>query len=136
MREDYKIEKLLWIIDRWETAVEETRSYEHWEKISDTLFEGSSETIKNGTSIFSEKLKIEKIGEEIFYIADVKHNPAPVMFKLIYLSENEAVFENPEHGFPKKITYKNENGGLHAWIEGTGKNNQWTKTDFFMSKTR
>ena len=128
------MEKLLWIIDKWVSSDGESKSYERWEKINDSLFEGCSETIKSGETIFSEKLKIQKTGNDIFYIADVSHNPEPVKFKLTSLDDIEAVFENPEHDFPKKITYKNENGSLHAWIEGPAKNGEWKKIDFFMNK--
>jgi hypothetical protein len=133
---NYQMEKLLWIVGRWENTGGETKSIEHWKKINGSLYEGGSETIKNGEVIFSEKLKIHKIGEEIFYIADVKHNPAPVMFKLASLNDNCAVFENPEHDFPKKITYKNENSNLHAWIEGPGKNGDLKKIDFYFNKIK
>jgi hypothetical protein len=132
-----EMEKLSWIIDRWVSASEgDTRSYEHWEKINDGLFAGGSETLKNGDTIFAEKLKIEKIGDDIFYIADVKHNPAPVMFKMTWLNDNEAVFENPEHDFPQKISYKLEEGILHAAIEGPGKKGEWRKVDFVMNRMR
>ena len=130
------MDKLAWIIDNWVSGEGGSKSYEHWKKINETLYEGSSETIKNGDTIFNEKLKIQKTGDEIFYIADVKHNPQPVYFKLVSVSENEAVFENMEHDFPKRVTYKNESGNLHAWIEGPGKNGDWKKVDFFMSKMR
>ncbi len=130
------MQKLSWIIDRWVATNGESKSYEHWEKTSDTLFTGGSETIKNGDTIFAEKLKIELIEGNIYYIADVSHNPAPVKFKLTYLTESDAVFENPEHDFPQKISYKNIEGVLNASIEGPGKDKQWKKVDFIMTKMR
>jgi len=129
-------DKLSWIIDRWVSTDGESTSYEHWEKISDSLFAGGSETVKNGDTVFNEKLKLIKEGDEIFYVADVKHNPAPVKFKLTSISDNEAVFENPEHDFPQKITYKLIDGNLHAAIEGPGKKGEWRKVDFFMNRMR
>jgi hypothetical protein len=97
---------------------------------------GKNKTIRNGDTVFNEKLKIEKIGDEIFYIADVKHNAAPVYFKLTSLNDNEAVFENPQHDFPQKIVYKNIDGNLNASIEGPGKEGKWKKIDFIMNKMR
>jgi len=130
------MEKLSWIIDRWISNDGESTSYEHWEKQNKNLFIGGSETVKNGDTIFNEKLKIEKIGDDIFYIADVKHNPALVYFKMTTLSDDEAVFENPEHDFPQKIIYKHKDGNLHASIEGPGKNGVWKKIDFVMNRMR
>jgi hypothetical protein len=129
-------EKLSWIVDRWVSTDGESISYEHWEKSSDNLLTGGSETVKNGDTLFAEKLKIEYYEGNIYYIADVKHNPAPVRFKLVSLSESEAVFENPEHDFPQRITYKQMEGSLHASIEGPGKDNKWKKIDFIMNKMR
>lgn len=115
-QEKTDMEKLLWLVDSWVSADGESKSYEEWKKTSDSLFEGSSKTVKNGEVIFSENLKIEKTAEGIFYVADVKHNPEPVKFKLIEVSDSIAVFENPEHDFPRKITYLLEDGNLHAFI--------------------
>lgn len=123
--------KLSWIVDRWISKEGASTSYEHWEKTSDVLFTGGSETVKNGDTVFAEKLKIEVIDGSIYYIADVSHNPEPVKFKLTYVTETEAVFENPQHDFPKKITYMLVEGKLHASIEGPSK-----KIDFVMNKMR
>lgn len=130
------MKKLEWIVENWVSADSELRSYERWEKSSDGLFTGSSQTIKNGDTIFSESLNIERTEDGIFYIADVKHNPAPVKFKLTEISESKAVFENPGHDFPQKISYELTEGNLHAWIEGPGKDGKWKKIDFLMTKMR
>lgn len=130
------MQKLSWIVDRWIATDGESKSYEHWEKTSETLFTGGSETVKNGDTVFSEKLQIELIDGNIYYIADVSHNPAPVKFKLTKLTDSEALFENPEHDFPQKISYKQVDGNLHASIEGPGKDKKWKKIDFIMNKMR
>ncbi len=135
-QEKKDMEKLLWIIDSWVSSGGESKSYEEWKKTNDSLYEGSSGTIKNGVVIFAEKLRIEKTPDGIYYVADVKHNPEPVRFKLIEVNDSLVVFENPEHDFPKKITYMNEEGNLHAFIEGPGKDGKNKKIDFYMSKIR
>jgi hypothetical protein len=135
--QELNMDKLLWIVDKWVSFNDDpnTRSYEEWTKRNDALFEGSSRTETGGKVTFEEKLKIEKTPEGIFYEADVNHNPAPVKFRLIEVNDTMAVFENPEHDFPKKITYSLENGNLHAWIEGPGKDGS-KKIDFFMTRMR
>ena len=127
---------ILWLKGKWQNISGNKISIENWDLADDSILEGESVTTENGIVTFSEKLKIEKTGDDIFYTADVKHNPQPVSFKLVKISDNEAVFENPEHDFPQKISYRNEDGNLHAWIEGPGKNGEWKKIDFFMSKIR
>lgn len=135
-QEKTDMQKLLWIADSWVSASGETKSYEEWKVINDDLYEGGSKTVKDGKTIFSETLKIENTAEGIFYVADVAHNPAPVKFKLISVSETSAVFENPLHDFPQKITYLLEEGNLHAIIEGPGKDGKTKKVDFYMQKMR
>lgn len=135
-QEKTDMQKLLWIADSWVSASGETTSYEEWKVINDDLFEGGSKTIKKGKVIFSESLKIEKTADGIYYVADVAHNPAPVKFKLTNVTDTSAVFENPDHDFPKKITYLLEEGNLHAFIEGPGKDGNTKKVDFYMQKMR
>ena len=96
------MDKLLWIVDNWVSVNDApgVRSYEEWVKVNDSLYEGSSRTEKDGNVAFSEKLKIQNTPEGIFYVADVKHNTAPVKFKLTEVNDTLAVFENPEHDFP------------------------------------
>lgn len=135
-QEKTDMQKLLWIADSWVSASGETTSYEEWKVVNNDLYEGGSKTVKDGKTIFSETLKIESSAEGIFYVADVAHNPAPVKFKLTSVSDTSAVFENPLHDFPQKITYLLEEGNLHAIIEGPGKDGKIKKVDFFMQKMR
>lgn len=136
-QEKTAMQKLLWIVDSWVSPDgSDSRSYEEWKVTGDNLYEGSSKTIKNGEVTFSETLKIENTPDGIYYVADVPHNPAPVKFLLTNVSDTSAVFENPEHDFPKKITYLLEEGNLHAFIEGPGKDGNTKKIDFYFNKMR
>ena len=125
-----------WLTGRWVIESGESVTTEIWEKISDELLSGSSETIKNGVTVFSEKLSIKKVKKDIYYIADVTHNPEPVFFKLLSQSQNDLVFENAKHDFPQKITYRNERTRLHVWIEGPGKNKNWETIEFYFKKAK
>ena len=136
-QEKSPMQKLLWIVDSWVSPEgSDSRSYEEWKVTGDNLYEGSSKTIKDGVVTFSESLKIENTPDGIYYVADVPHNPAPVKFLLTGVSDTSAVFENPEHNFPKKITYLLEDGNLHAFIEGPGKDGNTKKIDFYFNKMR
>jgi len=133
---DENMQKLLWIVDNWVSAEENKISTERWVKVNDNLYEGESITKVNGDTVFHEILKIEKNDTGIYYIADVPHNPGPVSFKLTEVNDTMAIFENPEHDFPKKITYINEEGNLHAYIEGPAKDGKMKKIDFYFLKER
>jgi len=129
---------LLWLVGQWE-GIQGTGIYhEEWGKINENELKGRAYMIKKGEIINNELLKItEDITDEnseIYYIADVSHNPAPVSFKLTFLNENKVVFENPEHDFPQKITYeKNNDESLTAVVEAivNGKNK---KIEYFLKR--
>jgi hypothetical protein len=132
-----EIEKLSWIIDKWISLSGESIIYENWKKLDDTTFTGVSHTVKNGDTVFTEKLKIEKIDNDIFYTAVVAHNPGPVSFKLVELGENKAVFENPEHDFPNRIIYiLKDDGSLYARIESKNKKGEPVTGEFFYTRAR
>jgi len=137
-------EKLSWLEGAWVARPapgEENRdsnmvSVESWQRIDARTLEGNSYTIKQGDTVFTEKLKLEQNEEGIFYIAAVPHNPAPVYFKLIRIDEDEAVFENPAHDFPNRIIYRRERGEvdtLHARIEGVRKGRE-SAVDFWFTR--
>ncbi|MBI1789276.1 MAG: hypothetical protein HYR60_17215 [Acidobacteria bacterium] len=96
---------------------------EHWTRPAAGTMLGMSREVKDGRTIFSEFMRIEEKDGVITYMArigDAKVSATP--FRLIRLSDSEAVFENPAHDFPQRILYrKPPGGGLHARIEGTDK---------------
>ncbi|HUE82751.1 MAG TPA: DUF6265 family protein [Pyrinomonadaceae bacterium] len=117
----FKIEKLAWLSGDWETAPGRTQTDEHWSGVAGASLIGMSRTVAGGKTVFFEFLRIETRGDEIYYMAHPKARNPGTEFKLVRLSGTEAVFENPEHDFPKRIIYrKNEDGTLTARIEGDG----------------
>ncbi|MDN5200051.1 DUF6265 family protein [Fulvivirgaceae bacterium BMA10] len=119
---DAKIEDLSWLLGTWLNDMGARKSYEIWKKTSSTKFSGIGYTLKNRDTVFVEKLAILVENDEVFYSANVAHNAGPVLFKLTSSNNGVFEFENPEHDFPKKITYQlKEKGQLHAQISGSGK---------------
>ncbi|MBV6478625.1 MAG: hypothetical protein HGGPFJEG_01380 [Ignavibacteria bacterium] len=93
------------LIGVWEGQLESGIYHEEWIRINDNELSGNAFVVKENVKHNTELLRLIKNDTGIFYIADVSHNPAPVSFKLAALSDNVAVFENPLHDFPQKITY-------------------------------
>ena len=99
-------------------------------KLNATTLGGVGYSFERKDTTFTETLRIEQIGNDIFYIAEVPHNPGPVRFKLMRLDECSAVFENPEHDFPNRIIYiRQGEDSLHVRIEGMGET-EGKKADF------
>ncbi len=119
------LDKLKWLIGRWEGLQGHGIYHEEWEFNEESGLTGKAYLIKKGEILNTEKLKIHLSNGNIFYTAEVSHNPSPVSFRLTSYENNIFIFENPEHDFPQKITYeKKEDGSLLAVVEAisNGKN--------------
>jgi len=119
--DDFK--KLDWLEGTW-TRLEMKpghTGYESWKKISTAEWKGSGVNMKGTDTAFVEKLKLVIKDEIIYYVADIAENKEPVYFKLTVITGNSFVCENPQHDFPKKITYQKEGKKLKATISGDGK---------------
>jgi hypothetical protein len=106
-----KIKKLEWLSGQWEGIMGSGLYHEEWAISESNELTGRAYLIKGGELTDNEKLKIHTIENEVYYTADVSHNPEPVSFKLTECSDTIFIFENLLHDFPKKITYEkiNEN---------------------------
>ena len=114
-------EKLDWLIGSWTGEIKESIFNETWEKVNDSLFSGQSYVIKGGDTISRETISLQLQDTSVFYIPLVEgqNDNKPVYFKLTFSDNTYAVFENPGHDFPQKITYKLTNGdSLTATISG------------------
>jgi hypothetical protein len=98
--------------------------HEEWRKLNDNSLEGRAYLLKKGEIVNPENLRIVIEDGEVYYVADVSHNEAPVRFRMTSSSDTILVFENPSHDFPQKITYDlAEEGWLKAIIEAEREGN-------------
>ena len=127
--EDFK--KLNWLVGTWNrTNAKPGRSgFERWDKTSPQELKGIGVNLQGTDTMFVEKLRIIVKDKDIVYVADVPENQKPVYFKLTEITESSFVCENPEHDFPKKISYQLEGNKLKAQISGNGK-----AIDYFFEK--
>ncbi|MFO7445710.1 MAG: DUF6265 family protein [Ignavibacteriaceae bacterium] len=110
---------LFYLEGKWVIEGKNRTIHEEWTKLSDTVLTAVSFYVKDGDTTITETIKLAKIGDDIFYIPLVEHNPGPVKFKLTGITDKKAVFENPGHDFPSKIIYEYINeDSLNARIEG------------------
>lgn len=118
-----KFKSLEWLTGTWSrTNAKPGRSgFEVWNKNSETEYIGSGIAMKGKDTVFVEKLKIVLRADGIYYVADVPQNKSEILFKVTSLTENSVAFENPDHDFPKKISYEFDGNVLKATISGDGK---------------
>ena len=102
------LEIVSWLLGEWISENSSGVTIENWEKVSVHSFEGFGKTINAGSNEVKsyETLRLVEMSGQIYYIAKVAHNELPIAFALTTCSDSTAVFENPDHDFPKKIDYK------------------------------
>ena len=118
-----KIEKMNWLVGRWENKSLDGLLTETWTKENDSTLSGKTYFIKNEKdTIHAESIVLKQLKEELIYSPTVKgqNNDEPVDFRLTSDAENSFTFENMKHDYPKKITYKKVNDkSLVATISGS-----------------
>jgi len=109
-----ELDELSWMAGHWETATRSSRVIEQWLRVSNDTAEGLGETydLETGELKSRETLRLVQMSGEVFYLAKVAHNDAPVAFRLTSCDGDSAVFENPEHDFPTRIAYRLEDEGI------------------------
>ena len=118
-----RMDELGWLLGTWKRESRQGTAYEVWTRLGERVHEGRGFVVpKEGSErVPLEDLLLVEMGGDVFYISKVAENPYPVGFRLTSTRKREAVFENPQHDFPKKISYKlQEDGTLLAAIEGPG----------------
>lgn len=109
---------LSWIAGDWQTAPGGRRQIEeHWTAVAGGSMMGVSRTIAGDKTVEFEYLRIEQRADGIYYVAHPKARCPGTDFKLTRASATEAVFENPQHDFPKRIIYRKTDDGLTASID-------------------
>jgi len=117
-----EVNRLEWISGCWASDDGKERIEETWLKPAGQTMIGMSRTVAGGKTVFTEHVQIGELKGQIAYMVSIGLGVKPVAFKLIKISDSEAVFENPEHDFPQRIIYRRESpGALFARIEGKQK---------------
>jgi len=118
-----KFKKLEWLMAKWvrTNSAAGHSGYEIWSKVSDLKLSGKGVTLKGNKIVFTENLELIVKGIDIFYVVTLADEKKPIYFKLTELDENGFTCENPEHDFPKKITYRRSGKNVKAVISGNGK---------------
>jgi len=117
--ETLSIATLTWIAGDWQSEPGgRAQVEEHWTKLAGGTMLGMSRTVAGEKTVEFEYLRIEQRADGIYYVAHPKARCPGTDFKLTRASTTEAVFENPQHDFPKRIIYRKTDDGLTASIDG------------------
>ena len=118
-----QFESLKWLEGKWQrTNVKPgVKAHEEWHPAAHDEFQGLGVTMKESDTVFLEKIKIIMKDGNIYYVADVRENQAPVYFKFTSITPHGFICENPEHDFPKKIEYRLSKSDLTVTISAGSK---------------
>lgn len=114
------VSKLGWLSGSWTGQRGRNSLEEHWTQPNGNAMLAVSKTVVGGKMVEFEFLRVVVKDGAIVYAAQPGGRPA-TDFKLTSSTDNEAVFENQQHDFPKLIRYKRDGDNLTASIEGNGK---------------
>lgn len=112
-----ELASLDWLLGNWQRSgmAAGMSGAEHWRRQADAL-EGEGRSYRQGELRFQERLRIIDEGGQLYYVADVAGNPAPVRFALVEQGAQSVVFENLQHDFPQRIAYQRNGRRLTATV--------------------
>lgn len=133
------VEPFRWLEGTWSMKMKRGTIIETWQKVNDSSLVGSSKmSALSGDERVLENLELVYTSGIYYYVSAVngQNNNQPVRFRITSYSEGGFVAENPEHDFPKRITYQLINkDSVHAFIDG-GPQQPEKKSDFYYSRTK
>lgn len=113
-----QVTQLDWMAGCWEGQMGKARVEEQWMKPAGGSMLGMARTIVDGKTVMTESHQIAGHDAELVLTVILRFSGKPTAFKMIRLTADEVVFENPQHDFPQRILYRKQPGGLLGRIEG------------------
>lgn len=133
------IKSFKWLQGSWQMQTQRGVITEKWIISNDNTLAGKSTLVRaDGTEIQLEKIELVSRTGNYYYIPTVKNQNGerPVEFKITSHNDAGFVAENPQHDFPKRITYTLVNkDSIHAIIDD-GTATAVKKSDFFYSRKK
>lgn len=131
------INQLVWLAGHWRMEKAGRVVDEQWMAPAAGVMLGMSRTVAKGKVIEHEFVQIrEGPGGDLYYIARPS-GQKEAAFRILSLTDNEIVFENKEHDFPQKISYRrNSDGSLLAAIEGPGIDGAVRRNEFHYQRVQ
>ncbi len=134
-----KMKTFGWLQGSWQMQTRRGVIIEKWAVANDSSYAGESKMLRaDGTEITLEKIELVFRNGNYYYIPTVKNQNGeqPIEFKITSHSETGFVAENPQHDFPKRISYTLVNkDSIHAVIDD-GAASPVKKSNFYYSRKK
>ena len=131
---DEGVDQLAWLAGCWQGQYGEPGTIEQWLAPAGGTMLGVSRTVKQGKTVEFEFMQLRQLADgALAFVAQPLGRP-PTVFRALVLRNTEAVFENPEHDFPQRVSYSRpEESRLLAAIEGV-RNGATRRIEFSFSR--
>jgi hypothetical protein len=125
------LQDFAWLAGHWRIEQADQQVDEQWMAPAGGLMMGMARNIQGGkVREYEFTLLRQEPNGDIFYVASPSKQ-SETSFKLTSLEGGAAVFENPQHDFPKKIVYARQaDGSLLAAIEGPGRDGKPRRVEY------
>lgn len=113
------ITALAWMAGCWAPEKGEPGSVEHWLPPAGGIMLGVSRTVKNGKAVEFEFMQLRTNAEGKLVFIALPSGQKETTFVAASVGRDSVTFENPQHDFPQKVSYRLEpSGRLVGRIEG------------------
>ena len=110
-----KAAELAWLAGNWSGTRRKSSIEERWSEPAGGALLGTSRTVNGGKMTAFEYLRVVEKDGKLLYVAQPGGKSA-TEFVLVELEETRAVFENPFHDHPQRISYERVDDQLTAEI--------------------
>jgi hypothetical protein len=110
-----KADAMAWLAGNWTGTRGKSSIEERWSEPKGGALLGTSRTVSGGRMTAFEFLRVVEKNGRLLYVAQPGGSP-PTEFTLVELDESRAVFENPFHDYPQRISYERADDQLTAEI--------------------
>lgn len=112
------VERLQWLANCWSAVGGEPGSGEYWTPAAGGSLLGVARTVRGDRTRSFEFMQVRSEGDTLVFIAQ-PGGGAPVHFPAVEVGDTHVVFENPDHDFPQRVSYRlHAPGELRARVEG------------------
>ncbi|HKS05144.1 MAG TPA: DUF6265 family protein [Gemmatimonadaceae bacterium] len=123
LRQSSPIERAAWLAGCWELRATNRLTHEMWMPPAGGSMMGASRTATASATREFEHLRISTDGARLVYTA-LPSGQRETSFPSTLVSDTLLVFENPQHDFPQRISYRKRGAdSVIARVEGPGPNN-------------
>lgn len=110
--------QLTWMAGHWTAVIDGVHMEEIWTAPRGGMLLGVHRDVSAKRTTF-EFMRIEQTNNGVVFVAQPSGGAA-IHFSLAECSARRAVFANPGHDFPQRITYELRDDNLCARVEGDG----------------